>query len=172
MSTTKTLLKNMALLSAMLAPDYDWKSHWEADKPDVEELCKKCVKPLSTTEKFYGCGSFEVKNTPAALYRALWLFRPTKVDFSDMYKTNLFAMVSSCGRFAFSVELYKYEIGIYLYTNNKDFVTDQGTGVIGGWPGCDNGWNCSDEQGQQFFSLIQKLLETKHMVYGGNDFEV
>ena len=171
---------------------------WENSNDSPGDLFRQTInsEPIKRTEKYYACGSIRVNtaediakeaelynrlgikqdaaiaaSTPDALYRLLYLIRPSEVDFSDMYKTCLFTFRSVDKRFMVAVQLFKYEVGLYFYCR-KEYVGGKGSGVIAGMPGSDNGWNCTDPDGIAFFEMIKKAVGNKWMVYDGNNFEV
>lgn len=129
------------------------------------------VGSLNAPQPLYECGSFRVDGTPDEMYRALYLFGPKSVDFSDMYKTRLFFALAQGGEFGISVELFKYEVGVYLCCT-KPHLTGRGTSVVGGWPGADNGWRCSDPTGAALFEAVRDALSREWGVYPGNNFTV
>lgn len=175
-TTERTLRQKIDRVLEMLKPEYDWDKHYEQrDHDDLEDLFRECA-PLGWPEgdegkKYCGCGSIEVGDTPAALYRLLYLLKPKSMDFSDMYKSHLFGIFSADKRFLVDVYLFKYEIGLYFYCP-KEVLGGKGSFVVGGWPGADNGWNCTDEDGNAFFEMIREAVNYTWQVYPGNNFEV
>lgn len=176
-SKEKTFREQVDQVIEMLAEDFNWEAHEEsADTYEsLDDLFRACCKVGAPSEedckKFAACGSVRIEDTPKALYRLLYLLRPAAVDFSDMYKTRLFSFSSSDGRFWVDVDLFKYEVGLYLYAP-KESVVGRGSGIIAGYPGADNGRNIGDEDGQRFFEMVKMATNFQWMVYGGNDFEV
>ena len=164
----------LELIKQMLSPDFDW----EKSNDSLRGTWKDCFVLIdlentkeSDLPQVYACGSFTLSDTPKALYRAMYLFGPKRVDFSDMYKQELMAFATPDKRFVATFELFKYEAGVYCYAP-KDVIEGKGRGIIAGWPGADNGWHCTDPVGALFFEVVKGLLDYTHMVYGGNDFEV
>jgi len=133
-------------------------------------------------EGFVECGStgrhfgkIKVKDTARGLYRLLFLVRPKKVDFSDMYSSEMFHFFSADLRFMVRVYLYKYELGLYFYCRRSLMSNDQdgrAMQIYCGVPGVDNGLRCNDQDGQRFFEMVVRAAKFKWLVYGGNDFEV
>lgn len=119
----------------------------------------------------YDCGSAPLKDTPKALYRAVFLFSPERLSFKQMYKGNLFTLVSPDYSLVASVEFFKYELAIY-FSASKEHVEGHESGVICGAPGSDNGIRLKDELAQAWFGLITRLLDHEWGVYGGNNFSV
>lgn len=119
----------------------------------------------------YDCGSVKLDDTPAALYRTLFLFKPERVSFKDMYKSSFLALVSPDYSLLASVEFFKYEIGVY-FGCAKEYLKGRSSGVISGMPGAYNGVTYQGEFPEAWFGLLTKLLNRKWMVYGGNNFEV
>lgn len=136
-------------------------------------MFRKLIFPVSELPpgKFYSCGSVAVDKTPESLYRLLYLCQPKNVDFSDMYKTRLWSFTSRDERFLVMVHLFKYELGLY-FACPKECLTGKGSGVMGGWPGADNGVGCSDETGLDFFRLVVAMAKREQDVYPGNNFKV
>lgn len=174
-TSEKTFRQKVDQVLAMLKPDFDWDKHYEQDNDGPDDLFRECIAvgwPEGDEAKNYvECGSAEVENTPSALYRLLYLCRPSKVDFSDMYKVHLFGVFSSDKRFLVEVYLFKYEIGLYFYCP-RESLAGTGSFVVGGWPGCDNGFRCSDEDGSAFFQMVTQAANYTWPVYPGNNFEV
>ena len=168
------MIKDPSTLEALRAwasrPRAQWDYDTHEDGPD--DIFRSLIRPIARVPpgQYFDCGSRRVADTPAALYRLLFLCRPESVEFSDMYKTRLFAFTSSDGRFLVSVELFKYELGLY-FACTRECLLGKGSGVIAGWPGADNGWRCT-EDGQAFFGLVWAMSHRKLEVYPGNNFSV
>lgn len=162
-------------LHQILQPDYDW-DLYDEDGPDIEDRFRECCILLSNEANendspVVGCGSYKLTDTPRALYRLLWLLRPKGLDFSDMYKAQLLEFALPDRRFVCEFYWFKYEAGLYFYAV-REAVGGHGSGIIGGWPGCDNGWYCTDPLGNLFFQVVREIIEYEHTVYGGNNFKV
>lgn len=163
-------------LLKMYAPDHDW-TDWNEDvDPTPEELFRKCVKTASVdfydSVEHYPCGSSRPHDAAKALYRALFLCRPSSVDFSGFYKSgSLFVLHSECSRFSVSVETYKYELALY-YACDRESLTGAFRGVQSGVPGADNGTKCKDPAGVKFFQMVEASLNREWLIYSGNNFEV
>ena len=121
--------------------------------------------------ELFDCGSSRLTDTPKALYRVLFLFRPQRLSFGDMYKTRLLTLVDPTGKLAALFEFYKYKAAVY-FAAKKRHIEGRGSNVICGLPGSDNGARCSTEYSRQWFSLLVDCLNREWMVYGGNDFTV
>lgn len=117
------------------------------------------------------CGGCKLKDGGNALYRLLWAFEPTQVDFGYMYKNTLFFVVSKNMSFAIKVSLHKYEPSLYFYTKKK-YISGAFHAVQGSSPSSNNGTSCNNPLGQRLFEYIRKFAETQHEVYSGNDFTV
>jgi len=145
-----------------------------ADK-NLADLFLACCKigelPEEESGKFASFGSTAVTNTPEALYRLLFLFKPPSVNFSNMYKSKLFTFSSRDGRFWVDVHLFKYELGLY-FSAPKETVIGKGRDFFAGCPGSDNGWSLSDKDGQRFFNMVKMAANREWTIYGGNDFRV
>lgn len=136
----------------------------------VHDYEAKGDRPIGTID----CGSVALEDTPACLYRALFLFRPEWVSFKDMYKNSLLTLVSPDYRLVASIDFFKYEMGVY-FSASKEHTTISSTancGIISGMPGADNGVKFQGELAEQWFGFLVKLLTRKWMVYSGNNFEV
>lgn len=154
----------------------------EEDYIDVDDLFREQIAaemPEGKEMPEYGeCGSTGrhagdvlITDTPRSLYRLLYLVKPKAVDFSDMYKSEMFHFFSKDFRFLVQVYLFKYELGLYFYCL-PELLEGKGRGVWAGMPGANNGYLCKDEAGRKFFEMVAKAANYKWMVYGGNDFEV
>ena len=169
-------------LKNMLSPDYDWDKYWEGiEAGTTEDIClddlfRECFSVftvLGSDKKGFSCTGFDVKDTPKALYRALYLGLPDKVDFSDMYKSGtLFGFESKCENFFSAIVLYKYEINVYNYCKNREDIGGQPHCIQGGWASCDNGIYCISNVGKLWFEVLKIALETEWEIYSGNHFEV
>ena len=142
---------------------------------DIEEALRELCECIGFDEykTATGCGgrSFRKEGTPKGLYRLLYLFRPAAVDFSDMYKTTLFAIGLRNTGFVVEVDLFKYELGLYFYAP-RSHVRGRPCRVVAGHPDADNGWKCTDPTGRAFFELICEAAGRRFCVYAGNDFYV
>ncbi len=176
--TTRPWAADLDLLESMFSESFDWTAHYEGVEGDTpEEVFQRAYKwhdyrkgdrPVGTGQ----CGGAKFEDTPQALYRALYLLQPEEVDFSDMYKTG--TLVDFCSpnyEFVCSLQLFKYEVGIY-FECARQHVQGQLNGVRGGWPSCDNGVQCRDSLGQKWFQLAVVALERQWDVYSGNRFQV
>jgi len=180
-TTTKIdtgLETNIDLLLEMMDESFDWEA-WEKgeDGDSFRTVLKRIAKwhdyregnrPVGTTS----CGGYQFNDTPKSLYRALYLFSPAEVDFSDMYKTGtLIQICSPCYRFCASLELHKYEFAAY-FGCATELAVGRSEAIRGGCATADNGVKCNSDLGNKWFDLIVKVLEHKFMVYSGNSFEV
>jgi hypothetical protein len=117
------------------------------------------------------CGSFKFKNTPKALYRLLFLARPKRINFDDMYKSTLFALTSVDGRFVADFDFYKYKLAAYL-SATAEHIEGRNSMIMCGVPGANNGIRIKTPELQMWADTLKKCLNKKWMIYGGNDFEV
>jgi hypothetical protein len=168
----ETHINTLNKIKEMLTPCFDWEAHRDNDGLSLSTTIEKSglftVKPGSNV---FECGSHRASDTTTCLYRALFLFGPKVVDFSDMYKTSLFCIVSPDDRFLVQFYLYKFELGLYFFCD-KESLEDDGRMCIAGMPGVNNGLRCTDPAGQLFFEVVKQLVETEHEIYGGNNFSV
>lgn len=176
MEQTQTFRQTVDRVLAMMQPGFDWDAYYEQDEYDsLEDLFRKCcivgLPEGDEQKKYFECGSVEIKDTPDSLYRILYLLKPARVNFSDMYKTCLLGFYSADKRFLVTAELYKYELGLYFYCP-KEALGGNGSIVQGGWPGCDNGTHCTDEDGKAFFEMVTRAANYEWEVYPGNNFKV
>lgn len=162
------------LLIASMGEDFDWDSEEAEDLyfPDDFRSVVKIV-PEGFDKPLAEFGSKKMEDTPYSLYRLLWLCKPKSVDFSDMYKTQLFCVMPPDESCLVQVYLYKYALALYFYAPKSDLeMTFNNGGVLSGVPGSDNGWRCANENVNLFIDLLVKAAETEHIVYSGNSFEV
>jgi len=172
-------IAQLNLVKAMLSKDFNWEQHWQAKGPALLDVWKKCHILVDLDTAFsdsggdwFACGSSTLSDTPKALYRMLWLCNPKRVDFSDMYKSPLLAVATPDKRFLATFELFKFEAGLYFYAPQGTIQSKGLDLLVAGWPGADNGRTCQDSTGQLFFDVLKRLLEYRHGVYSGNNFEV
>lgn len=121
------------------------------------------------------CGGCGFEDTPAALYRLLWLAKPDNLDLLDMYKQELFVLTSRCRQFFVEVCTWKYELSLRFYCTLEHHVSYRDAGpmqVFAGNPSADNGYGCTSEIGRRWFDFVRQAAATRHVVYPGNDFEV
>lgn len=148
------------------ADDYDARDFF-AEVYMLHEYNVSGDRKIGTVE----CGGFSLETT-SALYRLLFLAKPTNVDFSDMYKSSsLFALCSPDGEFVADFQFYKYELAVYC-SAVKSHVAGAPSFVQSGMPGSDNGVNANSQELKEWMELLKLCLSRKWMVYGGNDFEV
>jgi hypothetical protein len=167
-----TFDEQVAFLTSMLSDDFDWEAN---DWPDIRDEFRKLIVTDVTPsdgDKRFDCGSYEPKGTPDSLYRILWLVGPKTVDFSDMYKTRLFTFASKDLRYWVTVELYKFELGLYFYEPEDAIDASRLSGVQSGRPGADNGVSIKEPSAVAFFDLVKAIVEATHEIYSGNNFEV
>lgn len=118
------------------------------------------------------CGGMKFKQHGAqAMYRLLWAMKPSAVDFSDMYGAFLCFAVTKCGRFGVKVWLHKYEPSLTFYCLSDD-IEGALSAIQSGIPSISNGLTCTSDLGKRFFAYIQRIGETPHEIYSGNDFTV
>ena len=159
----------------MLSPDFDWEKHWERDKAEsVEDEFRKFVKvvPPDVAGDYHDCGSYKAEDTPKGLYRLLYLLEPEAVDFSSMYRGQLFAFASADERFLVKVFLFEYELGLYFLAPEETIDRSEAACVPAAWPGADNRIRCTDPVGVDFFDMVRKMVEREYEVYPVGDFKV
>ncbi len=184
------LCERMKRVLAMLSPEYDWQAHWEQENaPDLEKELRACCclewmsgQTQEEQEQIkakriqqWECGSAEVEDTSKALYRLLYLFRPEKLSFQDMYKRCLLILTTPDRRFSVAVHFFKYELALYFWAEAALVIDEQAgqwMAVRAGAPGSDNGLSIQHEEGLLFFQMIRVALNYTWPVYMGNDFEV
>jgi hypothetical protein len=159
----------------MLSPNFDWDKHWERkDSESIEDEFRRCVKLISidVTGDYHDCGSYKAEDTPRGLYRLLYLLEPEAVDFSRMYRGELFAFVSSDERFLVKVFLFEYELALYFLAPETTIDRSDAVCVPAAWPGANNRIRCTDPVGVAFFDMIRKTVEHEYDVYPVGDFKV
>ena len=159
----------------MLSADFDWDKHWEKDDAEsIEDEFRKCVKVVTpnVAGDYHDCGSYKAGDTPKGLYRLLFLLEPEAVDFSSMYRGQLFAMISADGRFLVKVSLFEYELGLYFLAPEETIDKSEAVCVPAAWPGADNRIRCTDPVGVAFFDMVRKIVEYEYDVYPVGDFKV
>jgi len=176
MEQTTTFREDVDRVLTMMGKEFDWEDYYDQDDPDsLDDLFRKCcivgMPQGDECKKYLECGSVRVKDTPSGLYRLLYLLKPAQVSFSDMYKVCLFAFFSADKRFLVTVELFKYELGLYLYCP-REALGGHSSIVQGGWPGCDNGTSCTDVDGNAWFKMVTQAVNYEWEVYPGNNFKV
>jgi len=174
------LSEHLKLINRMMDKNFDWEKHDEENGLDFQSQFRQCYRwhdyrdgerPIGTV----ACGSIKFKDedTPKAMYRIFWLLEPDHVDFSDMYKDELLSIVSHDYRFVASFYLWKYEASLYFSCDPAVAKrTKPKTGIRCNVPGYNMGIVCDDQVGNLWFEILQKVLETRHCVYGGNNFFV
>ena len=159
----------------MLSPDFDWKSHWDKDDAEgIEDEFRKCVKVITPEEggDYHDCGSYKAEDTPKELYRLAYLLEPDAVDFSNMYRGQLFAFASVDERFLVKVSFFEYELGLYFQAPGETIDRSEAVCVPAAWPGADNRIRCTDPTGIAFFDMVRKIIEHEYDVYPVGDFKV
>ena len=161
-------------LLEMLSPRFDWDKHWENDDAEsIEEVFRKCVTLANSNEgNYHDCGSYKAQDTPKGMYRLLYLLEPDSVDFSSMYRGDLFRFVSVDGRFMVRVSLFEYELGLYFLAPEEAIDRSEAACVPSAWPGADNRIRLTDPAGIDFFEMVKKLVEYELEVYPVGEFKV
>ncbi len=179
-------------LQTMLKPDFDWRKHCPecccSDEDEDEKeydigifqetldgKFRKCYALREGVLQSYlsQCGSIGLPDTPKSLYRALYLFEPNDVDFSDMYKSKILNVVSPHGDYAARLYLFKYELSLYFYCRERLITkTKDDHGIRCNIPGADNSLACSGPVGNLWFEVLVAALNREWDVYCGNDFMV
>jgi len=121
---------------------------------------------------YHDCGSYKAEDTPKGLYRLLYLLEPEAVDFSSMYRGQLFAFASADDRFLVKVFLFEYELGLYFLAPEETIDRSEAACVPAAWPGADNRIRCTDPAGVAFFDVVRKMVEREYEVYPVGDFKV
>ena len=167
--------KQIKKVLEMVSADFDWGKHWEKQDPEtIEEEFKKCVKLMTSIKgiHYHDCGSYKAKDTPRGMYRLCYLLEPKAVDFSNMYRGDLFSFVSVDERFMVKVSLYEYELGLYFLAQEELIDKSEEVCVPSAWPGADNKIRLIDPVGIDFFEMIKKIVEYQFEVYPVGDFKV
>ena len=167
--------KKIKKVLEMLSPDFDWDEHWEKqDAETVQEEFKKCVKLMSSNKEknYHDCGSYKAEDTPRGIYRLFYLLEPKGVDFTNMYRGELFSFVSADERFLVKVSLFEYELGLYFLALENLIDKSEGVCVPSAWPGADNKIRLIDPVGIDFFEMIKKVVEHEFEVYPLGGFKV
>ena len=162
-------------LLEMLSPDFSWEKHWEKQEAEtLEEVFKKCVKRVSSdkAKNYHDCGSYKVEDTPRGMYRLFYLLEPKKVDFTNMYRGELFSFVSTDERFLVKVSLFEYELALYFLAQEGLVDNSEEVCVPSAWPGADNKVRLIDPLGVDFFEMIKKVVEHQLEVYPVGEFKV
>jgi len=159
----------------MVSPDFDWAKHWEKqDAETLEEEFRKCVKLVSSNKgkDYHDCGSYKVEDTPRGMYRLFYLLEPKEVDFTNMYRGELFSFVSADERFLVKVSLFEYELALYFLAHEDLIDKSEGVCVPSAWPGADNKVRVIDPVGIDFFEMMKKIVEYEFEVYPVGEFKV
>ena len=166
--------KDIQKLLAMLSPGYAWDKHWEKDDAEsIEEVFRKCVKLADSSEgDYHDCGSYKVEDTPKAMYRFFYLLEPDSVNFSSMYRGDLFYFGSVDDRFLVRVSLFEYELGLYFLAPEETIDKSEAACVPSAWPGADNRIRLTDSVGIDFFEMVKKIAEYELDVYSVGEFKV
>lgn len=117
--------------------------------------------------------SFDFKDTPKSLYRFLYLWQPTEVDFSDMYKGGL-AVIDLNGVGLVLLKFYKFELVAYLYAPQSELKPRPQAfiEISSEIPATENEEFIDGSKAKEEFEIFGSLLEWMHTVYAGNNFEV
>jgi hypothetical protein len=159
----------------MLSADFDWQAHWQKeDAESIEEVFRQCVKVVDPPDDgdYQDCGSYKAEDTPKGLYRLLFLLEPKGLDFSSMYRGQLFAFVSADERFLVKVYLYEYELGLYFLAPEEAIDKSDGVCVPSAWPGADNRIRLTNPMGIEFFEMVREIVEHELEVYPVGEFRV
>jgi hypothetical protein len=169
------MMEKIEKVLEMLSADFDWDKHWEKHEAEtIEEGVKKCVKLMNSDKgkDYHDCGSYKAEDTPKGIYRLCYLLEPKGVDFSSMYRGELFSFVSADERFMVKVSLFEYELALYFLALEELIDKSEGVCVPSAWPGADNKIRLIDPVGIDFFEMIKKIVEHEFEVYPVGDFKV
>ena len=171
----KQMRKTINKLLEMLSPDFSWEKHWEKQEAEtLEEVFKKCVKLVSSdkAKNYHDWGSYKVEDTPRGMYRLFYLLAPKGVDFTNMYRGELFSFVSTDERFLVKVSLFEYELALYFLAQEGLVDNSEEVCVPSAWPGANNKVRLTDALGVDFFEMIKKVVEHQLEVYPVGEFKV
>lgn len=177
---SQTSRQKVDQVRAMMQPEFDWGTYYDNENgyEDLDDLFRQCIlvddfESEADARRYIAAGSAKIEDTPASLYRVLYLLKPEKISFSDMYKISLLSFFSADKRFFVDVGFYKYELDLRFYALRELVDTSEATGVYCGVPGLDNGYHMKDEDGTAFFEMVKEAINSyKWPVYPGNNFEV
>jgi hypothetical protein len=171
--------------------DSEWEAEYDARDlvPEIYRL-HRWEEDGDLTTSVQDCGSSPIKDTPAGLYRLLYLFaaqggrwpagkiapqpgsRPWLLDFGDIGKScGLFGILSPGGEFVAQPYFYKYELALG-WRASREHIVGRERGVLCGVPGSDNGVNAASEELKAWQALLVRMLEREWDVYSGNGFRV
>lgn len=113
------------------------------------------------------------ENTPKSFFRFLYLWKPKKIDFSDMYKSTI-AMIKIHKNGIVILSFYKYELVAYLFTIPNEIKPCQQCDIkiVSGVPGFDNEQLKEDSEVGKEFQIFRGILEKEYEIYPGNNFIV
>lgn len=133
----------------------------------THEYDVKGDRPIGTVE--FGGKTLE---TPQSLYRLLFLAKPSRVDFSDMYKSSsLFALCSPDYRFVADLIFWKYWPALRFDAVPECLQGGLG-GIVAGSPDAKNGITSKDPLLDEWCALLVTAATHEWTVYGGNNFVV
>lgn len=167
--------KQIQKVLEMLSSNFDWEKYWEKeDAESIEDEFRKCVKLVTPPEEgdYQDCGSYKAEDTPKGLYRLFYLLEPKEIDFSSMYRGDLFAFVSVDDRFLVKVSLFEYELGLYFLAQEQNIDKSEAACVPSAWPGADNRIRLTDPVGVDFYEMVKQIVEHEFEVYPVGEFRV
>lgn len=142
--------------------------------PSQEELVPLVFKRRASAHKdakYWEVTGTKFEHSERVLYRLLHYYSPLKI--SDFYKGHLLRLHHPKGTAFADLGIWKCEIDIRLYVDKAVCTQLKPAAVVrGGWAGAQKGEVACPAAMTAWCELLVKLLQTKTMIYSGNNFEV
>jgi hypothetical protein len=141
------------------------------NQEDLVHIAFKRRTPPKKDCKFWEITGQQFKDSEKVLYRILHYFAP--INIQDFYKGLLIRLHHPTGQAFIDLGTWKREIDIRLYIDKTICTQLKSAAIVrGGWAGAQkNEVSCPPEM-TAWYELMVKLLQTKTMIYSGNNFEV
>ncbi len=164
-------------LVGLLDGTVDWAIEQAFNRPEQDELVplvfsrRKPRLKNDSERKFWEVTGRHLKDPSKALYRMLHYFGGVKIE--DCYKGHVLRIWHPKGVCWADLEFWKYELSARLVVDSGWCTKLKNISCVrAGVPGGNAGeLECQAAQ-MAWFNLLLRLLETKTMIYSGNNFEV
>lgn len=167
-----------AKLQGLLAGTVDWRIEQAFNWPEKDELVQLAFavrrpRSLNKAAKFWQITgkTFTKADSPKVLYRAYHYFHTYKLD--ELYKGHLVRLYHPQGIAWADIGTWKCEMEIRLCADSARCKQLKSASIVrAGAPGSHSDEVSAPVEVMQWYGLLVKLLETKTMIYSGNNFEV
>jgi hypothetical protein len=144
---------------------------WPQQEEIVNEVFRRRSARQNKGAQFWEITGKRLKNSPQVLYRAMHFFGATKL--TELYKGHLVRLHHPQGLAFVEIGTWKCEMEIRLYVDKTRCQQIKSAAMVrAGAPGSQSDKVKAPAEAMDWYNLLLRLLETKAMIYSGNNFEV